>query len=753
MTLKNKLISIVGIASIMAIVISWEGLNSLYRTGEVIENYSTIQVPIIASLSDIESSFGEMKFHIMEIAIWENDYQAQENFKGRLDLAKTERQHIEYGRKQYESLPHQPEETMIWENAKDHWNSLMQNVDRIFDIIEKMIRNREEEQQKTIFKEYYEVIGKIQKDSEMLSNELEKINHIYDKVSETSHVQAKNVQENANFWMLLTSSLGIFVIILIGVWVTRSVMRQLGDEPAVVVKIANDIAVGDLSGEIRLREGDTTSILAAMKKAVAAVQSLVADANLLSRAAIEGRLATRADASRHQGDFRKIVQGVNDTLDAVIGPLNVAASYVDSISKGAIPTKIVDAYHGDFNAIKNNLNTCIDVVNTLVADANLLSRAAIEGKLATRADASRHQGDFRKIVQGVNDTLDAVIAPVTEVMRVMAAMENGKLDQTISTQYQGMLEQLRDSVNNTVSKLAHTIEEVTQASDELVNAATQVEATAQALSQSASEQAASVEETSAAMEQMSASITQNADNAKVTNTRAIQVATEAREGGSAVTETVSAMKQIATKIGIIDDIAYQTNLLALNAAIEAARAGEHGKGFAVVAAEVRKLAERSQVAAQEIGELATSSVALAEKAGTLLNQIVPAITTTSDLVQEIAAASKEQSSGVGQINTAMSQLSQLTQNNASSSEELAATAEELAAQVAKLQDVVDFFHIADRSVEPRSRTNEEKRGSFSLSARAIMGKNTTGRKTVMAARPATTKKIDKNIELSDFKSF
>jgi methyl-accepting chemotaxis protein len=130
------------------------------------------------------------------------------------------------------------------------------------------------------------------------------------------------------------------------------------------------------------------------------INALVADANMLAKAAVEGKLATRADASMHQGDFRKIVQGVNDTLDAVIGPLNVAAKYVDQISKGDIPAKITDNYKGDFNEIKNNLNMCIDAVNGLVADAGTLAKAAVDGKLATRADASKHQGDFRKIVQG-----------------------------------------------------------------------------------------------------------------------------------------------------------------------------------------------------------------------------------------------------------------------------------------------------------------------------------------------------------------
>jgi methyl-accepting chemotaxis protein len=129
----------------------------------------------------------------------------------------------------------------------------------------------------------------------------------------------------------------------------------------------------------------------------------------VSDAAIAGKLATRADASKHQGDFQKIVTGVNETLDAVIGPLNVAAEYVDRISKGDIPPKITDNYNGDFNEIKLNLNNAIDNINALVADADMLSQAAVEGRLSTRADNTKHHGDFRKIVDGVNSTIGRLV--------------------------------------------------------------------------------------------------------------------------------------------------------------------------------------------------------------------------------------------------------------------------------------------------------------------------------------------------------
>jgi len=289
----------------------------------------------------------------------------------------------------------------------------------------------------------------------------------------------------------------------------------------------------------------------------------------------------------------------------------------------------------------------------------------------------------------------SITRPIRTAVEAAERLAEGDLSVRIEADSKDEVGQLMTAIQNMIGRLTQIIGEVRTAADNLTNAAGQVSATAQSLSQSSSEQAASVEETTSSMEQMTASIAQNTENARVTDGMASKAAEEAAEGGNAVARTVDDMKSIACKIGIIDDIAYQTNLLALNAAIEAARAGEHGKGFAVVAAEVRKLAERSQVAAQEIGGLADSSVKQAERAGELLTEIVPSIRKTSDLVQEIAAASSEQSSGVGQINSAMGQLNQATQQNASASEELAATAEELGAQAEQLQQTMTFFRLEE----------------------------------------------------------
>jgi methyl-accepting chemotaxis protein len=214
------------------------------------------------------------------------------------------------------------------------------------------------------------------------------------------------------------------------------------------------ISKGDIPPKITdSYNGDFNEIKNNLNTCIDAVDRLVADGVSLAQAAQEGKLATRADATKHQGDFRKLIEGFNLTLDNVIKPLNVSAEYVDRISKGDIPPKITDNYNGDFNEIKNNLNVCIDAVSALVADGVALAKAAQEGKLATRADATKHQGDFRKLIEGFNLTLDNVIKPLNVSAEYVDRISKGDIPPRITDNYNGDFNEIKNNLNNCIDNI------------------------------------------------------------------------------------------------------------------------------------------------------------------------------------------------------------------------------------------------------------------------------------------------------------
>ncbi len=324
-------------------------------------------------------------------------------------------------------------------------------------------------------------------------------------------------------------------------------------------------------------------------------------------------------------------------------------------------------------------------LNDMVRVSNNIAR----GDLSDRIEnvSKDEMGLLQQAMQTMSDSLNKMAGAAT-------AIAEGDL--SVRVQAHSEKDILGNALAQMIDKLSQIISEVRQGANGLSEASQQVSSASQTLSRGTSEQAASVEETSASLEEMSASITRNAENSREMESIAIKGAQDAEESGTSVQATVDAMKQIAQKTGIVAEIAYQTNLLALNAAIEAARAGEHGRGFAVVAAEVRQLAGRSQTAAKEISELADSSVLIAETSGEKLALLVPAIRKTAELVQEVAAASGEQSAGVGQVNKAMATVDQITQRNASAAEELASTAEEMSSQSEALSELMSFFRVEEQ---------------------------------------------------------
>ncbi len=302
-----------------------------------------------------------------------------------------------------------------------------------------------------------------------------------------------------------------------------------------------------------------------------------------------------------------------------------------------------------------------------------------------------------------------VLKPVAALAGAMRKLEQG--DFTVVFPDLGRKDEIADitnAANAMAGKVSATLGEIKASGREVTNASAEISTSTTDLSQRTEEQAASLEETSAAMEQLSATVRKNADNAQDASRSASETRDVADRGGQVVAQAVEAMarieessRKISDIIGVIDEIARQTNLLALNAAVEAARAGEAGRGFAVVASEVRSLAQRSSQAAKDITSLITNSngqvkdgVALVNKAGASLTEIVESIKRVAVVVSEIANASIEQSTGIDQINKALAQMDEVTQQNSALVEENAATAKTLEYQAQAMDDQVAFFRIA-----------------------------------------------------------
>ncbi|MGE5314300.1 MAG: methyl-accepting chemotaxis protein [Acidobacteriota bacterium] len=425
-----------------------------------------------------------------------------------------------------------------------------------------------------------------------------------------------------------------------------------------------------------------------------------------------GKLGMRLSMTQQDeiGVLTRAMDAFAETLQTVV------IGSMQRISQGDVSMEIASRDKAD--EISPALQAMIVSVRSMVRDARMLADAAVEGKLALRADASKHHGEFGRIVQGMNECLEAVVTPLNDVGAVAAKMMDGDMTARITAEYKGDYNEIKTSINRLGETLDKILIEISAAADNVASGSQELSASSEQLAQGATEQATAAEEASASTEEMVSNIRQNADNAHQTDSIASRSAGDAKVGGESVRQTVDAMKKIADKISIIEEIARQTNLLALNAAIEAARAGEHGKGFAVVASEVRKLAERSQSAAGEINQLAATSVDVAVKAGEMLERLVPDIQKTAELVQEISSASAEQSTGATQINKAIQQLDQVIQQNASASEEMSATSEELASQAEQLKGTIAFFKLEDNG---QRRWSAEKAPREKKAASAAVG--------------------------------
>jgi methyl-accepting chemotaxis protein len=414
------------------------------------------------------------------------------------------------------------------------------------------------------------------------------------------------------------------------------------------------------------------------------VKSQIADVNMLVQAAIEGDLTTRADASKHQGDFRNLVQGINDTLDAVTGPLRIAAEYIERISLGDLPPKITDSYRGEFNKIINNLNHMIDLLSEMAQAVNQVAKGDLTTAVKPRSE---------------KDAVGNAFAQMLAILRELTG-------------------QMQEATDN-----------ISRANNNISSATAEQAATV-------SEQASSVAETSSTVEEVRQTAQQSVQRVQLVSEMASNTLTLAENGLEAVKKTEEGMLslkdqvrhiaetilslseqtlQIGEIIASVNDIADQSNLLALNAAMEAARAGEAGRGFAVVAGEVRNLAEQSRQATAQVSSIlseiqkaantavmvtekgtksAESGVELAQSTGDSIRVIREHTQQVAAAAEQITASARQQLAGMDQITRAMENINQGAMQTQKGMQQVDQTAQNLNELARQLTSIVQQFKIA-----------------------------------------------------------
>ncbi len=513
------------------------------------------------------------------------------------------------------------------------------------------------------------------------------------------------------WWTFIVIAFGIPVMIGVAWWLTNRITKPLNQ----IVEIIDQLANGKLtcwiaptSKKEKQLSNDNNEISLMLSATVVmseTLQRVILDTQTSVSAAKRGDLTRRVDTQNLKGFMTDLCESTNQLVATTSDVMEDITRVMTALAQGCLNEQIREDYEGIYAKVATLVKKTIENLEKIITDIQLVVDEASQGKLDNLIDLSDKQGFAKELSYAVNVLVEIQKNFNNDIGWLLENLKNGDLTQPIRTEYAGEFDQIKQNANSTIEKLVSMLSEISLIAEEVKKTSRKMEAGNNSLSNRTETQAASLEQTAAAMEQLTTTVAQNAHHAQTANQKASSATKVAKTGGLIVEEAIDTMRQVYNSsnkmldiINVINGIAFQTKILALNAAVEAAHAGEHGRGFAVVAVEVRNLAQRSSEAAQEIKSMLEDSVShietgtlLVEQTGESMNNIITSIQHLTDIISEVSVASKEQSQGIQQINMAITQMDNMTQQNAILVEQAAANAETLALQAVKLTEAFRQF--------------------------------------------------------------